>query len=58
MYFHERCSNRATTEKIKVEKPKPDLNPHSKGNKEFRERHDISIKDFKRFAQNYQLEYS
>jgi hypothetical protein len=42
----------------KPEKTKPDTNPHSKGNKEFRERHDISVKDFKRFTQNYLLEYA
>lgn len=42
----------------KPEKTKPDFNPHSKGNKEFRERHDISVKEFKRFSQNYRLEYA
>ena len=41
----------------KPKKPKPDFNPNSKGNKEFRERHDISLRDFKRFAQNYQMEF-
>ena len=30
-----------------------DTNPNSKPNKEFRERHDISISTFKRLTKNY-----
>lgn len=38
-------------------KKKVDFNPNSKPNKEFRERHDLSLQDFKRFAQNYRTQY-
>lgn len=43
----------------KTAKPKRtiDLNPHSKPNKEFRERHDISIPAFERLTKQYVAQY-
>lgn len=44
---------------IKPQKQKViDFNPFSKANTEFRKRHDISVKDFKRYTENYKTQYS
>ncbi len=42
-----------------VKKPKViiDTNPNSKSNKEFRERHDISVSMFNRLTKQYSAQY-
>lgn len=43
--------------RAKAEKAPIDKNPNSKSNKEFRERHDISIPTFNQLAKKYVAEY-
>lgn len=49
-----------TMKTAKTQKPKRviDSNPNSKLNKEFRERHDISIPMFERLTKQYVAQYS
>ena len=48
-----------TMKTAKTQKPKPaiDSNPNSKRNKEFRERHDISVPMFERLTKQYVAQY-
>ena len=43
--------------KVEEKKPEKDTDPFSKNNKAFRDRHDVSVSEWRRAMKEYKLQY-